>query len=957
MTSTAALQRDLVDHALKQQDNCLEAWEAQQRQWASFQRKMAKKLHKSENELLVSTVWKHRVKQEEVDMIDASVPQSVRGGDHAWEMGLRGGASGAGGVRYVRAGSTYPYPLYCPVKDRDHLPSDHNTFMRVLTHEGFQEQQRMNETQQKNRSVTETQYYKEKEKQYKTFIEKKFPHRMHGQAVPLVVYGQPVPVSDTPVDPRTADEFPEEGVSWTNAPERPQSAQSAATTEKEQTDLVSPTSAATEQQEEPIDEGPRLLFESERLNFTTEPNTLAQASLLVKNPSSVAIFYSWKRLQPTDNIVLKVNNQRKEKEKDGKTSNKKNKASTTTTTTTHLPTNCNDDDTNADKFVLSDALSGVLLPEEERYFTFGFQTSLVGIYIEDWALETVPKDTIKLRLRGVVQFRDEDPMSRTALINNINHAIATASAREIFTRMLNYESQTNTIDVAERDLQTANALAQAQAEIQAEEQQATWQQEQFLHHNSHLGVHYWSSVYDTFDKLYTNIHHYLYVTNSTLPQYQYSSSAAAKRNSQQQSTPTGVTPQPQGADQTPEPQDGTAGETPPLTQCQQQQPPKPLVIKRKGLLQLDGVLPEELDLPKWDASLQSLLELITQVTDPEVQSNLMRLEAQLRRTAKTCRPELEEITLDEFIEMDVQRSAVKTPEPVDNKDEKKPDKKGSKGEKEKEKEKETNNKLTVKDNTQDRPGSSGSAAVMSEEDGRAVTPPKALTPEEVKAAKRLQKEQLLFEIHFPTIQHHTTVNSLLAHDILNHNLNIAVSTLTERAHMLQLSFGMIDEPLGDATAGNKASGKQQASAGKDRKVKKEDPKKRAVIKGQQGVKRVGLRGTAGPGSEEIDEDELRQRVEQEYHERLEVEARTVVLDCLDHFLAQLGASEARMDCLVNTSLCVSYRERILKQEEQNRIKALQGDDQPPEEETILALKEKEEEKAASSKNKGGAKRK
>eukprot|EP01012_Entosiphon_sulcatum_P008243 TRINITY_DN1440_c0_g1_i1.p1 TRINITY_DN1440_c0_g1~~TRINITY_DN1440_c0_g1_i1.p1 ORF type:complete len:793 (+),score=138.61 TRINITY_DN1440_c0_g1_i1:46-2424(+) len=519
----------------------LQRWEAQKEQWDTFQNKMARKLKRKPNELLQSTQWRFREKLEELDVIDASIPQAIRGGEKMWEMSLRGGAQGPGGVRYVKVGSTYPYPLYCPITDREQLPPDHNTFMRVITQEGYaaQEAAKMDSpaTTKLLRKAVETDYYKDKERQFRKHIERRFPHRVNGAGEPLEISGCHPPLADGPVDEVAGT--PGHGVTFHHAlPASPISQRHVAN--KHEAITVSARSSYEDSVYQQASltgsarrrEGPHIEATPVQLSLVVQPRQLVQGTVLVANCGSAAVFFRWVRVFPESIVPVR----------------------------------------SEPRFTLSSHTEGALLPDEELSFHFSFCWPFTGIFSESWRLETNPnlESEIVLQLRAVVVDDEEDVINRTALESAMDRQTAEELSREVisalFTQRIAHReglqtllgaarlqaeewqastatrspldevpsentdvaaaqnfgalvtlggaAENNVFDLTDVERRKREANAADAAVIAASEAAELRQQQLWNKRNGHRDLTYNTHIYAALEKLHQNIHNYLVVVSS-----------------------------------------------------------------------------------------------------------------------------------------------------------------------------------------------------------------------------------------------------------------------------------------------------------------------------------------------------------------------------------------------------------------------------------------------------------
>lgn len=352
----------------KRQDKALVQWERQKTAWATMQHNLAAKVGKHESVLLPAMTHHHRMRQEECSVIDASVPPEVKNGVNSWEMTLR---SGNGGVRYVQIGKAFPYPLYCPIRDADSVKPESNTLMRVIP----------DHVPPRNKPVAESQYFHDRNDEYRRQIKKRFAHFMPDQE-PMLLVGTKAPVTGERVDERGDVEpvtFFEPLVNASAArsvtvyAEEPRSRPLSA--------VQKPADAATPA----VQSGPMLCFSASHLSVTSTPGETAQATLTVDNIGTTAVYYNWSMV-------------------------------------------ASQSEGNDDFFRLSDPLNGVMLPEDQKLFTFSLRAPAAGVYSRQYELLTVPagKERILVHLRGVVLSADENRVATVSL----EKAIARKATRD-----------------------------------------------------------------------------------------------------------------------------------------------------------------------------------------------------------------------------------------------------------------------------------------------------------------------------------------------------------------------------------------------------------------------------------------------------------------------------------------------------------------------------------------------
>eukprot|EP01063_Lacrimia_lanifica_P011729 TRINITY_DN18438_c0_g2_i1.p1 TRINITY_DN18438_c0_g2~~TRINITY_DN18438_c0_g2_i1.p1 ORF type:complete len:703 (+),score=268.67 TRINITY_DN18438_c0_g2_i1:50-2158(+) len=444
---------DTSEAAFRSQKRCLEKWDAQQRDWEGLASRLAARANKSVDNVLYNTSHHWREKVEELDMLQASVPQAAKATESGWEMSLRD--SGGDGVRFVKFGSDYPYALYCPIKNSDNQPPDSNVFMRVIT-------QHSASSLQRNTMKENSAYFQSREKQYSKHVAKRYPHLQHNPDNELLcVIGQPPPYTTEKVEETVSapiqqyklvsDEKDSESQHTARSEAEVEAMrQSSAQSEREmEADAAVPGEVIPEPPGQ--HNGPLLLLATDRLHFSTEPNYLAHSPLRATNFGTTAIFYSWKQL-PVDAIT-----------------NSQGDA---------LPFN-----EKPSTFTLSESHSGVLLPGEEHFFAFSFRSTKPCVTSERWELQTVPsgKDRIVVHLRGVTIARERDPLSVQILSNAFDQRIVESPKTK---------TQAEEVRNAEAEEPVSEAAAK-KASFEAE--------------NDGVGVYYSEKIYSDFEAFYASL--------------------------------------------------------------------------------------------------------------------------------------------------------------------------------------------------------------------------------------------------------------------------------------------------------------------------------------------------------------------------------------------------------------------------------------------------------------------
>ncbi|KDO24735.1 hypothetical protein SPRG_10269 [Saprolegnia parasitica CBS 223.65] len=97
--------------AMAREKNVLLIWEKRNREWEQFKAKIAHKLHKSQDDLVMSKAGEYRQQMEEYDLINKATPQVEKHGNDYWTVSLRDE-----GTRFVPVGNVFS-GLFCPIKE------------------------------------------------------------------------------------------------------------------------------------------------------------------------------------------------------------------------------------------------------------------------------------------------------------------------------------------------------------------------------------------------------------------------------------------------------------------------------------------------------------------------------------------------------------------------------------------------------------------------------------------------------------------------------------------------------------------------------------------------------------------------------------------------------------------------------------------------------------------------
>lgn len=420
------------------QTKALRRWEEQQAVWERVQSNLAKQVRRDDPaETLPGSIHHQRLRNEELGILDVAVPASVRNGSNAWEMSLRGGG---GGVRYVQIGKAYPYPLYCPIRDSDQVKEDSEALMRLIP---------MSKVPPRNKPASETQYFHERQAQFRKYIKKKFAHFQH-QEEPLVIEGSKVPTSADPIPESDLDPVlfvPYQGGAGNNAHPTPQFVTDEPKSRPLSAVVTPPqTTSSTLPQR-----GPMLCFSTAHVQFTAAPGEAVQGTVTVENIGTTAVYYSWAVVAQTSIVEEKT----------------------------------------PDFFSLSHTTGGVMLPEEQQIFTFTVRSPIAGVFVKQYEFLTVPagKERIVVHLRAVVTANELNDVGTSRIDKELSRKAIRDFQRQLITDPIwnqsNLVLDRANIEIELRSLSLAKAKKLAEMEGVGELQEAAW-----LDANASLGIPY-----------------------------------------------------------------------------------------------------------------------------------------------------------------------------------------------------------------------------------------------------------------------------------------------------------------------------------------------------------------------------------------------------------------------------------------------------------------------------------
>jgi hypothetical protein len=499
------------DDDRNKQAKALQRWEAQKAEWDRLERNLARKVGKpSGDRTLQGSTHEFRMRTEELGMIDASVPAEVKNGVSAWEMNLR---ASSGGVRYVQVGSSYPYPLYCPIRDAESVKPDNHILMKVVP----------KTLPVRNKPVATSEFFQSRQNEFQKHIKRKFQHyqadffEVEGTRPPLA--GHPVP-EDSTVTPVTYHPIEKADGEATVAGASKQGGtrddRAASMLRSGESPVASrPLSAvmksATPGVQQQSQSGPMIVLSSAHLHFSAAPSETAQATLRIENTGTTAVFYSWSNCDGDAALPLSP------------TSGSVSGSPAGPGASQELSTpDC--------LFKLSDVPNAVLLPDDCKYFTVSFRSAVPGIFSQLLELLTVPagRERIIIHLRAVVVGGEGNGQ----LTGELEHELAARAGKVQGGALLNeivYRERDNAFDAAALHAavkrREAEIAAAEQAELEAtQRKQAAW--EEF---NEPFGIPYHPEVYGLFDALHRNIHSFAVKQARPTPAQPVSTSAPPSR--------------------------------------------------------------------------------------------------------------------------------------------------------------------------------------------------------------------------------------------------------------------------------------------------------------------------------------------------------------------------------------------------------------------------------------------
>lgn len=439
------------------QGKSLRRWEQQKAEWDRVERSLATRVGKPDSTRTLQGSTHHfRMRQEELGMIDASVPAEVKNGVSAWEMNLR---SSSGGVRYVQVGSSYPYPLYCPIRDAESVKPDNHILMRVLP---------PTKPAERNKPVSDGEYFQTRQQEFKKHIRRRFSHYASDNF--FGIEGAPPPVTDAPIA-ESADVAP---VTFHQAAANDAAARTSATPPLQEKAASRPLSAVMSDKPTPsvpAPQGPMLVLSTAHLHFTAAPSETVQATLRVENTGTTAVFYSWAPCEA--DATLPTVGQPNDA-----------KASPGNATSQH------------GMFRLSDVPNGVLLPDDVKFFTVSFRSAVPGVFVQQSEFLTVPagRERIIVHMRGVVIGTDDDPVVAGQLGTAIDAQAPVADANAMLSELIHAERD-NVFHEATVRLELQEQQQAAAAKDAAVEAERARRCEAWTVANAPLGLRYNADVY------------------------------------------------------------------------------------------------------------------------------------------------------------------------------------------------------------------------------------------------------------------------------------------------------------------------------------------------------------------------------------------------------------------------------------------------------------------------------
>ena len=496
------------------QGRALQKWEKQQAEWERSARHTTAAAGKSDGASLAASTYAFRERIEESGKLDAAVPPAARShASNSWEMNLRNGASA---TRYEPVGSSYPYPLYCPIRSPDQISTEHPNLMHVIYPPEVTQNVARAAQSARGKPLAESQFFKARQAEFASQISKRFAHFAEREY--FDVRGEPAPrtaeridedpgvapVVFIPVAPKdggssdlsqqgthamtirnliaqqqlTAPASPSAagggggggGGSSSNAAAQQASAAAAVVASAKFVAGSMTTSAGAPLSQATI--GPQLVLSTNNLSFTTSvPGEIKQAVVTLENTGSTAIYYNWSALPAASAILVApasalVSSSAAD---DGGTASSSATLPPATVANAAPPVSAASAVAPSAQlqapFTLANPVTGSILPDAVKMFCFSFRAPAPGIFTQHMELVTVPcgRERIVVTLRGVGLGADTDPVL-SAAVDQATAAMAKTTAAAMIVRA---DILHNVVDNVFAVSDAAVAVRRREAEIQA----------------------------------------------------------------------------------------------------------------------------------------------------------------------------------------------------------------------------------------------------------------------------------------------------------------------------------------------------------------------------------------------------------------------------------------------------------------------------------------------------------
>ena len=425
------------------EEHALETYKRRVEEWNRISENISRKIGVGIDELLINKIEEYRDKIEEFDLMDMSIPPHIRHGINAWELSLRGGLKGAGGIRYVQLGSSFPYPLYCPVYEVNNKQFEmiRKPNAKITHSRGFKE------------LLSTVRTYSRKN--YKKYLTKILPYDPKDEIKSMIV------TSSNSQQKRLSDEKSVDD-ERSNMPVtklfQDEEKRSLASTSKDDNRMLDITNNFGDTQ--PQLQGPNITLNMRQIIFRCATSCKCKDEIIVNNTGCVALFYQLTKQQLLKDKVLLA-----KKEQDG------------------------------NRFQLSTPLKGTILPGDELVLPFTFSSDKEGIFTDNWTLSTVPSvkefETINIRLRATVINENESDIGMQHLQEFQDRNNASFVADELV----------NTI------IDKVDSLAVVEEEKKEEEVQAVnpLTEELFYQQNKGLKLYYHENIMQSLLQLAHNV--------------------------------------------------------------------------------------------------------------------------------------------------------------------------------------------------------------------------------------------------------------------------------------------------------------------------------------------------------------------------------------------------------------------------------------------------------------------